>query len=183
MRRMSLLAALLVALGPAVARGQEAPSPTEAVAPAADPADVESIDAIIEALYASISGPAGERDWDRLRSLFTPGALLAPAAPREDGTAPLRIVDVEGFIEQAGAYFRENPFYEVESGRELHRFGSVANAMSAYESRRDPGEEPFARGINTITLVRDGARWWVVSIAWDEHRPGNEIPADFGSRE
>ena len=37
---------------------------------AAAPNDVKSIDAIVAAVYDVISGPAGERDWDRLRSLF-----------------------------------------------------------------------------------------------------------------
>ena len=47
--------------------------------PEADPADVESIDAIIAALYDVISGPIGEkRDWDRFRSLFVPDARLIP---------------------------------------------------------------------------------------------------------
>ncbi|HKY61560.1 MAG TPA: hypothetical protein VJP59_11170, partial [Gemmatimonadota bacterium] len=73
----------------------------------------------------------------------------------------------------------ENPFYEVESGRTLDRYGNVANAMSAYESRRAPGEEPFARGINTITLVTDGTRWYVASIAWDQEREGNPFPPEW----
>lgn len=178
MRSAAVLVPLIVlAWAAAPAAAQE---PAEPAAPAADPADVESIDAIVAALYESISGPAGERDWGRFRALFAPGALLVPAAPRSDGSAPLRALGVEQYVQGAGAYFRENPFYEVESARRLERFGNVANAMSAYESRRAPQEEPFARGINTITLVHDGARWWVVSIAWDEHRPGNEIPAGFG---
>ncbi len=51
----------------------------------ADPADVESVDAIIAAVYDVISGPAGqERDWDRMRSLFIPGARLIPTFPRLD---------------------------------------------------------------------------------------------------
>ncbi len=159
----------------ATALAQDAPA-----VPAADPADVATIDGVIEALYASISGPAGPRDWDRLRTLFAPGAVLAPSVTRADGTAPLRVIDVEQYVRGAGAYFMDNPFYEVEYARELHRFGNVANAMSAYESRRAPEEEPFTRGINTITLIHDGERWWVLSIAWDEQREGNEIPADFG---
>ncbi|HUP20570.1 MAG TPA: hypothetical protein VM778_11525 [Gemmatimonadota bacterium] len=167
----------LIVFGGAVPAAAQDPAPA---APAADPADVESIDAIVAAVYESISGPAGERDWPRFRTLFAPGALLVPAAPRSDGSAPLRALGVEQYVQAAGAFFRENPFYEVESGRTLERFGNVANAMSAYESRRAPEEEPFTRGINTITLVHDGQRWWLVSIAWDEHRPGNEIPADFG---
>src|SRR6266446_10466435 len=47
----------------------------------ANPADVESIEAIIAAAYDSISGPAGKkRDWDRMRSLFIAGARLIPTA-------------------------------------------------------------------------------------------------------
>lgn len=146
-------------------------------APRADPADVSSIDAIVRALYDVISGPAGERDWSRFRSLFAPGARLAPAAPGPDGAAPLRSIGVEEYVRGAGAYFRENAFHERETARREERFGNVANVMSAYDSRRAPDEEPFARGVNSITLVHAEGRWWVVSIAWDEARPGLEIPA------
>src|SRR5882757_7954421 len=55
-------------------------------APAANPADVASIDSIIAAVYDVISGPAGKkRDWDRMRSLFVPGARLIPTGPRKAG--------------------------------------------------------------------------------------------------
>ena len=50
--------------------------------PAAQPEDVESIDAIITTLYAVISGPRGElRDWDRFRPLV-PDQGRRAAAPR-----------------------------------------------------------------------------------------------------
>jgi hypothetical protein len=68
----------------------------------ADPADVASIDAIINAAYDGISGAAGEkRDWDRERSLFYPGARLIPTAKpgANHGLAP-QMLDVEGFIAQ-----------------------------------------------------------------------------------
>ena len=40
----------------------------QSAVPAADPADVESIEAIIDALYDVISGETGApRDWDRMR--------------------------------------------------------------------------------------------------------------------
>lgn len=145
--------------------------------PAVDPADVESIDAIIAALYEVISGPAGERDWDRFRSLFAPRATLSPMVPRPDGSIPVRVITPDEYVQVGGAYFRENPFYEVEAGRELERFGNVANAMSFYESRHSPEEEPFTRGVNSITLIHDGTRWYVLSIAWDEVREGLPAPA------
>ena len=56
----------------------------------ANPADVESIDAIVTAAYDGISGPAGKkRDWDRERSLYFPGARLIPTAMKA-GSPPSR---------------------------------------------------------------------------------------------
>lgn len=172
------VALFLIPLAQGLAWSQEAPG--DSTLPVADPADVESIDAIIAALYDVISGPAGERDWDRFRSLFAPGAVLSAMVPRPDGTAPLRVFGYEDYVRFGGQYFQDNAFYEREAGRDLRRFGNIANAMSHYESRRAPDDpEPFARGINTITLVTDGARWYVVSIAWDEVREGNPLPEWF----
>jgi len=55
---------------------QPTPAPTSDTR-AANPADVSSIEAILAAVYDVISGPAGkQRDWDRMRSLFLPGARL-----------------------------------------------------------------------------------------------------------
>ena len=41
--------------------------------------DEEEIGALIAEVYEVISGPAGERDWERFRSLFAHGARLMPA--------------------------------------------------------------------------------------------------------
>ena len=164
----------LTASRPALAQEDQAAAPP--APPAADPADVESIDAIIAALYEVISGPAGERDWDRFRSLFAPRATLAPMVLRPDGTTPLRVITPEEYVQIGGGYFMQNPFYEVEASRRLEQFGNVANAMSLYESRNAPDEEPFTRGVNTITLISDGTRWYVLSIAWDEVRDGLPAP-------
>ena len=97
-------------------------------------------------------------------------------APRPDGSLRVQVITPEQYVQWGGAYFLENAFYEVEAGRELERFGNVANAMSFYESRRSPEEEPFTRGVNTITLLHDGTRWYVLSIAWDEVREGLAAP-------
>ena len=177
MHRTLVFLALSLVAGLSIARPAVAQQEEEASAPPqADPADVESIDAIIAALYDVISGPAGERDWDRFRSLFAPKATLSPMAPRPDGSTPVRVLTPEDYVQFGGGYFLENPFYEREASRELERFGNVANAMSFYESRNAPDEEPFTRGVNTITLLHDGSRWYVLSIAWDEVREGLPAP-------
>src|SRR5207237_3357221 len=86
----------------------------------ADPADVGSIDAIINAAYDVISGQAGKkRDWNRERSLFLPGARLMPtvmepaATVSKDKLGP-QMLDVEGFIKRSASYFEKNGFFEKE---------------------------------------------------------------------
>ena len=49
------------------------------------PEDIDSPDAIVGALYRLISGPAGPRNWPRLRSLFLDGARLIPVGRRIHG--------------------------------------------------------------------------------------------------
>ena len=39
--------------------------------------------------------------------------------------------------------------------------------------------EPFARGVNSIQLVRQDGRWWVVTILWDVERPDQPIPPPY----
>ncbi|HEU0210179.1 MAG TPA: hypothetical protein VFQ78_14520 [Candidatus Udaeobacter sp.] len=150
--------------------------------PPVDPRDVESIDAIIEASYDVISGPAGKkRDWNRERSLYYAGARLIPTAKpgANDGLAP-QILDVEGFISRVEPYFAEHGFYEKEVARRTEQFGCIAHVWSTYESRHDPSDsEPFMRGINSIQLFNDGQRWWILSIYWQQENAEHAIPEKY----
>ena len=157
-------------------------SAQETAPPRADPADVESIDAIMAAVYEVISGDAGvARNWDRFRSLFAPGATLSPVGRSPDGgTYGRNIITPDDYAERSGARLEQNGFHEVEIHRVTEQYGMIAHAFSTYESRRlatDP--EPFARGINSFQLLNDGTRWWVVSIYWLQESPDHPIPAKY----
>lgn len=139
--------------------------------------DVSSIDGIIRALYEVISGPAGApRDWDRDRKLFIAGARLVPTRPRPEGGAIADVFDVEGYIASRSPMFEKDSFFETEIARRTFVFGNIAHILSSYELSRSPGEKPFMRGVNSIQLFHDGARWWVLSIVWDNERPGSALP-------
>jgi hypothetical protein len=157
------------------------PSIDSTARPTAAPADVASVDAILAALYDVISGPAGkQRDWNRFRSLFVPNARLMPARVRPDGSASVVVFSADDYVNVAGANLERNGFFEREISRKTEEYGNVLHAFSTYESRHAASDEkPFARGINSIQLLKDGSRWWVVSIFWDSERPGNEIPAKY----
>lgn len=181
MVRLALVAALLVA-APALAQ----PADSTAAWPEADPADVSTIEAIIPAVYEVISGPATEeRDWDRFRSMMHPEARLIPTAANADGTRRPIVLTVDGYVETAARIFRDGPmfqgkgFYEVEAAQRVERYGTIAHVWSTYESRLDPAEEPFARGINSFQLFWDGVRWHVISILWHQEDDASPIPAEY----
>lgn len=146
--------------------------------PLAAPEDVASIDAILGALYDVISGPAGSpRNWQRFRSLFALNARLMPTRARPDGGADLTVWSADDYAGGVGPRLEQAGFYEREIARTTESFGNVVQVFSTYESRRSPNDaRPFARGINSIQLLKDGSRYWVVSIFWDSERPGNPIP-------
>lgn len=155
------------------------PASAQENTPTASPEDVASIDNIIVAIYASISGPKGERrDWDRFRSLFFKDARLIPSATNTpDGATALSVDD---YIKRADQFFFDNGFFEREIGRQQHRFGNIAQVFSTYDSKRtlaDP--EPFARGINSIQLLKHNDRWWVVTIFWQGESETAPIPSEY----
>lgn len=157
-------------------------SPPAAAATAArpaDPKDVSSLDAIVHALYASISGPKGApRDTNRLRSLFGPNARMVPTGMGQGGKPTLRSWNVEEYLAAAFPGLMANGFYEKEIGRTTESFGNAWHIMSVYDSRMTPEAAPFARGINSIQLFNGGERWFIMSVFWDSERPGNLIPPE-----
>src|ERR1700731_2597673 len=96
--------------------------------PAPKPDDVKSLDAILHAVYDVISGPAGDRDWNRFRSLFVPEARLTSATKKKDGS--IFLTDVEGYARGAGGYFKTHAFYESAIVNRVQQFGNIAQVFS-----------------------------------------------------
>ena len=160
---------------------QEKPAVAAEQPPAANPADVGSPDAILAALYDVISGPAGQpRDWNRFRSLFLPGARLVPTGRRPDGSTGARVLSPEDYVARTTPVFEKDGFYEKEIARRSERFGNILHAFSTYEARRKADDaQPFLRGINSIQLYFDGARWWILTVLWQPETPDSPLPKDY----
>jgi len=147
-------------------------------------ADVASEEAIVAALYDAISGPACQhRDWDRFRGLFAPGARLIPTVRTPDGTLGIRAETPEEYVAAVKAGMEDFGFAEKEISHVGESFNGVVHRFSTYESRRAASDaKPFARGINSIQLLNDGKRWWVVTVYWAGERPGAPIPEMYLNR-
>lgn len=173
---------------PGTAPAEAAASPARPAAdpfaaiPAAKPEDVRSMDAIVAALYDVISGDAGvKRDWNRFRSLFYPGARMIPTGKNaKTGQLGARIASPEDYIKANEAFLEGEGFHEQELFRHVDSFGGMAQVFSVYQARNKlTDEKPFLRGINSIQLLNDGKRWWVMTIAWTPETAENPIPQRY----
>lgn len=142
---------------------------------------VMSIDSTLTTLYQVISGEKGEaRDWDLFKYLFRKNAKLIPTGKNKDGDIIARYISADTYIETSGKWLLENGFHEVEINRVTERFGNIAHAFSSYESYRSKSDEaPFMRGINSIQLLYDNNRWWIVNIYWMQESEEYPIPDQY----
>lgn len=187
MTRALVLASVLIIVLPVLPLRAmaQAPAPGSIAShpgwPKANPADVKSVDAILAALYDVISGPAGKhRDWNRFRSLFVPDARLIPVRHDKTGQgADIAIYTPEQYQERATTALEQQGFFEHSIHNTTESFGDIVHVFSTYESRHTADGKPFQRGINSIQLLKDGDRYWVVTILWDGESPANPIPAKY----
>jgi hypothetical protein len=141
----------------------------------ASPDDVSEIDRVIKALYGVISGPAGPRDWNRFRSLFHKDAFMAAFNSKKE----LRKFSPAQYVQNNGPFFMQNSFSEKEIGRTVNQFGNVAQVFTAYEFVAGTNPPTQKRGINSIELIKEKGRWFIMSITWDEESKDQPIPPAY----
>jgi hypothetical protein len=143
--------------------------------------DVTSLDNIMATLYSVISGEKGEvRDWVRFKKLFTADARLIPTTKNKEDKIGYRIMSPSDYQESAGKRLEEVGFHEIEISRKTEAYGSLVHVWSTYESYHSKSDKtPFARGINSIQLMNDGNRWWILQIYWLGESVENPLPKEY----
>ena len=142
---------------------------------------VSSLDATLATLYEVISGEKGqERDWELFNYLFYPNAKLIPSGKNREGNYAARFMTPQEYIDSSGKWLVENGFFETEIHRTLDTFGNITQVFSTYEAFRSRADKtPFMRGINSIQLLNDGKRWWIVNIYWTQETEENPLPKQY----
>jgi hypothetical protein len=142
---------------------------------------VLTIDSTISTLYQVISGEKGEeRNWELFKYLFDENARLIPSGKNSENTTVVRFMTPQDYIDSSGKWLVDNGFFEKEIHRETDNFGHIAQVFSTYESYRselDPA--PFMRGINSIQLLYDGQRWFILNVYWMQESKEHPIPKDY----
>lgn len=146
--------------------------------PRANPDDVQSPEAIIQALSDIISGDATKpRDWNRFNSLFAPGTgRMIIVRHSKTGPADLTVLSTTDYQARAGS----QTFYEKPIAYQTQSFGHLTHVYESYAIYHSPTDTtPQARGVNSWELLHDGTRYWILQIYWDTERSDNPIPSDL----
>ena len=154
---------------------------------AKSPGDVDTVDHLVASLYDVVSGPAGQRDWDRFRALFVPDGRLVWIVPESAATkdASARKSDAvfltpDMFMQRNDPDFKTNGFFERSIVKRVEEFGNLVEVWSTKESRDAKDDaQPSSRGIDSFQIVRAHGRFWIASLILDDERPGVTLPAKY----
>jgi hypothetical protein len=141
------------------------------------PDDRAELDELMARFLRAVSFEEGGRpSYAELNHLFVDGARLINATPD-----PAEIATLEEFIRVRDERVSSGAltwFEEVESAQATEVFGDVAQRWSTYRKRGAmEGTEIDARGVIATQFVRTGEGWRMTAMAWDDERPGVELPA------
>lgn len=143
-------------------------------------------DSVIQQLYEVLSGAPGDHDWQLFLSLFHEKSVMGAVVTDEQGNVAYRSITPQEYVDRNSEFFRTRAFYVAETNRITEQFGEIAHLFSTYQYRLDADgrEQPAAlqqsgRGINSIQLVREENRWWIVSIQYTNERPDLPVPQRY----
>ena len=147
-------------------------------------AKFSTIDNIIEILYLAVSFPPdGSPDCDTFRTLFLPNAVVVPH--KAPGANAAEILAVEPYVLSAkdliasNDQLRSRGFVETEAVRVVEQYADIVQVMSSYQGRYADDEHVLGYGVNSIQLMRDHTRWWIVSIMWAVESEGYPMPEKY----
>lgn len=143
--------------------------------------NVLTINSTINSFYTAISGEKGKkRDWALFKYLFHPEGKLITSGKNDEGNFQIRYMKADDYIKSSGKWMVDNGFIQKEVHRTVDAFGNTAHVFSTFESLfSNTDETPFMRGINSIQLLNDGKRWWIVNVFWDNEDRRNPIPRNY----
>ena len=135
---------------------------------------------LVNGFFDAVSFEVGATpSYGRIHELFIDTGLLV----KNSGVVP-EISSVRQFIEprQASVDCGDlTRFHEAELAATTDVFGNVAHRFSGYEKSGTLRGVPFeARGMISTQFVLTPTGWKISSMAWDDERPGLELPRQYG---
>jgi hypothetical protein len=129
----------------------------------------------LQSMYRVISFAEGdEPDWDGMKRVFAPNALLTRITP--EGVEHFDLASFQLMAQEMLDLGIYTGFYEHEIARRAEIFGSLAHVLSIYETKRSAmAVGCLGRGVNSIQLLWADDSWQVLSLLWDEETSSNPL--------
>jgi hypothetical protein len=133
--------------------------------------DRTSAEGVVEELYELVTFQAGTTpDWDVVRSLFLPEAVVVLRTSRTETT----VYSVDGFVQSFVDFIEASNVEATGFSERIVRvhpivFGDMAHVWVLYEAQITGSPRPPQQGVDGFQLIRREGRWWIVSIT-------NELP-------
>lgn len=132
-----------------------------------DSFSVKTINGIITSVYTIISGPAGERDWEKFKSLFAENARFISVKTNKEGKQEYFNGSVDDYIERIRDVLMEQTYYENEIERNIQESDGIAQVFSIYESVFVGDVPENYKGVNCFHLIYKDDRWYIVNIIFN----------------
>ena len=142
-------------------------------------APVATAESTIRELYELIgAGPGEVPDWNPVRALFLPEAIIVLRSSRD----ALSVLSLDGFIRDFDNFYatpqvQESGFEEEILELKSTEFGDMAQVWVLYEARR-PGVGGN-RGLDNVSQIRRAGSWSVSAITNEVVLPSAPVPEDL----
>jgi hypothetical protein len=138
-----------------------------------------SLEMLINEFFRSVSFQTGETPaYCRIHELFVEEGKLI----KNNSNAP-EMSTIDGFIASRQRMVDSGvltSFLEIETAEITEVFGNIAHRFSTYVKRSTVnGAVIEGRGLISTQFIRTPAGWRMISMAWDDERPGLTIPARY----
>jgi hypothetical protein len=136
-------------------------------------------------LYTAVSFPPGKPpDWDRVKSMFLPQAVIQLRTSR-DSTS---IFDVNGFVADFVRFIRNfradsTGFAERVVRTKPMVYGDMAHILVLYEASIPGSKMPPQQGVDSFSLVKKYGRWWIASITNEIPTKSRPVPEELRGKE
>lgn len=131
----------------------------------------DTAEGVVDEFYRLVTfGPGTTPDWDQVRALFLPEAVVVVRTSRTE----TGVFSVDGFVQDFGNFIEranvgETGFAETIVRKKPLVFGDIGHFLVLYEAQIPGSGRGPQQGVDSFQVIRKNGRWWIASIV-------NEIP-------
>ncbi len=151
------------------------PAPAQSLTVTTQPQTPEQA---VRELYDLVTFPAGTTpDWDKVKSLFIPEAVIVLRTSRDATT----VFSVDGFVADFVRFIEQAKVEQTGFAEKIIRmepmvFGDMAQFLVLYEASIPGTDFPPQQGVDNFSLIRMDGQWKIAAITNEAPAEGRPLP-------